>query len=359
MPTFTDERRNDKNQRVYYINKTWETQSKPYDKALPYELLIATSVNEDAPNTTAAYNCGSIWTNGAASNAAISNLQSKLQKAQLGNALGEYKTSAKMIGSRARQIHQAYRDVRRGRLGDAASTLGITMPKRSRAKSAAGVWLEYHYGWRPLLDDVYGATEVFREPRQPKLIRFSGRSSKSTKDSSRGVWTSSPFYNIRTIESNFRSQAEAVCHLRDITALQRLQLDNPLSVAWELVPFSFIADWFLPIGTYINSLSPSFTRQMVSSSVTVKCNASSSIKWTCEARRAGGCDAWVDNGSSSGEAFYMRRTPGLNISPTIDRSFLQGDSFTRAGHAIALLVSIFSTRDGEELPNTIWNRPLL
>jgi hypothetical protein len=32
-------------------------------------------------------------------------------------------------------------------------------------------------------------------------------------------------------------------------------LTNPLTVAWELVPFSFVADWFLPIGQALQDLT--------------------------------------------------------------------------------------------------------
>lgn len=31
-------------------------------------------------------------------------------------------------------------------------------------------------------------------------------------------------------------------------------LTNPLEVTWELLPFSFVADWFLPIGDYVSIL---------------------------------------------------------------------------------------------------------
>jgi hypothetical protein len=30
---------------------------------------------------------------------------------------------------------------------------------------------------------------------------------------------------------------------------------NPVNLAWELLPFSFVVDWFLPIGPYLEALS--------------------------------------------------------------------------------------------------------
>jgi len=32
-------------------------------------------------------------------------------------------------------------------------------------------------------------------------------------------------------------------------------LDNPLAIAWEVVPFSFVVDWFLPINRYLKNIS--------------------------------------------------------------------------------------------------------
>jgi hypothetical protein len=36
---------------------------------------------------------------------------------------------------------------------------------------------------------------------------------------------------------------------------RNLGLTDPLSVAWELIPYSFVVDWFVPIGTYLDNLN--------------------------------------------------------------------------------------------------------
>ncbi len=35
----------------------------------------------------------------------------------------------------------------------------------------------------------------------------------------------------------------------------RLGLTNPAAVAWELVPYSFVVDWFVNVGDYLNQFS--------------------------------------------------------------------------------------------------------
>jgi hypothetical protein len=34
-----------------------------------------------------------------------------------------------------------------------------------------------------------------------------------------------------------------------------LGLTDPLSVVWEIIPYSFVVDWFLPVGTYLENLN--------------------------------------------------------------------------------------------------------
>jgi hypothetical protein len=47
-------------------------------------------------------------------------------------------------------------------------------------------------------------------------------------------------------------------YVRDFTVpsgtLSELGFTNPLSLAWEVLPFSFVVDWSLPIGEYFNLL---------------------------------------------------------------------------------------------------------
>jgi hypothetical protein len=52
--------------------------------------------------------------------------------------------------------------------------------------------------------------------------------------------------------------------------LSSLGLTNPLNVAWELVPFSFVVDWFIPIGDFFNGLIPPQGISNVSGSLTTK-----------------------------------------------------------------------------------------
>jgi hypothetical protein len=41
-----------------------------------------------------------------------------------------------------------------------------------------------------------------------------------------------------------------------LATAQAVGLTNPALVAWELVPYSFVIDWFLPIGNWLTAIAP-------------------------------------------------------------------------------------------------------
>jgi hypothetical protein len=53
-----------------------------------------------------------------------------------------------------------------------------------------------------------------------------------------------------------------------LSTASELGLTNPLAVAWELVPFSFVVDWALPIGSFLNQIDASVGWTFVTASLT-------------------------------------------------------------------------------------------
>jgi hypothetical protein len=112
-----------------------------------------------------------------------------------------------------------------------------------------GKWLEYRYGWLPLMSSIHSvATVIMRDSRKHLLykkarsgqdiesvVRFG---SGSALDPRITVWTSGSY----RVEFGVLFDLSDSTHWSDWTSL------NPLSIAWELVPFSFVADWFLGVG---------------------------------------------------------------------------------------------------------------
>jgi len=163
--------------------------------------------------------------------------------------LGEGREALKMIATNATKIYKAYKAARKGNFATAAYEL--TGSNKTVRKSLANNWLELQYGWLPLLKDIKGGAEflshhfttpmVFRVVVQPK--------EKVTLNACTcGSPTSYGYMNSPLTE---RGRILALLKEKDIVTLSGLL--DPASVAWELLPYSFVIDWFIPIGNYLQA----------------------------------------------------------------------------------------------------------
>lgn len=115
-------------------------------------------------------------------------------------------------------------------------------------KDVSALWLEIQYGWKPLIHDVHESMVAFskiaNKPRKT-LIRVS--MVKPAPD-----LISQNYYAKWRIES---SQSRMIIwEMTEFLSQPReLGLQDPASVAWELLPWSFVADWFIPISTYLDA----------------------------------------------------------------------------------------------------------
>jgi len=114
-------------------------------------------------------------------------------------------------------------------------------------QTAANNWLEWVYGVSPLLSDVKAAAEA--------LAAYTQRPAKATSSVTLTrvvpVRSSSPVYkwtNSRAFEGT-----RIVAKQTETDLPQLVGLTDFASAAWERMPWSFVADWFLPIGSYLEA----------------------------------------------------------------------------------------------------------
>lgn len=184
--------------------------------------------------------------------------------------VGEGRATINMVTNAARTIGSAYRDLRRGNFAGALASLGIQGDARARARynrqygrdptrAAGNAWLALTYGWTPLLNDAKNAAETLAEinlSEENRVIRVTARTGKtdlirypdftfSVNPSIQGMQSS------EVKESRFGVWR---CKPTSWNNVGSLGILNPAQVAWELLPLSFVADWFLPIGRYLEGL---------------------------------------------------------------------------------------------------------
>jgi hypothetical protein len=178
-------------------------------------------------------------------------------KVNVAVALAEARKTSDLILDTANRVYKAYRAFRRGDLKGIATNLNIT-PKRLHKS-----WLEYKYGWLPLLMDVKGAAEFFAQQhivRSPEFTVSAVEQVAKTYSHVDMVPTYGGGATHPIFENYSNSRIVKVklwCRLDfpHVSELQQIGLTNPALVAWELIPFSFVFDWFVSVGDWLTGLT--------------------------------------------------------------------------------------------------------
>jgi hypothetical protein len=214
----------------------------------------------------------------------------------------------------------------------------------------ADTWLEYSYAWKPLLNDVYNQAEALAThliERSNVLRRENARRKVTQVDN---VKYSPPGNTIWTEESKrvIEYWVEYIVFFRipngSPNPLNTFGINNPLVVAWELVPFSFVADWFIPIGSFLSSLTALNGLEFASGTVSKRKkvtltnnflgNGTQMVQGSYQLSATGQVGAVT-------ETFEFTRRLLATFPSVCFPRFKDPRSFAHAASAIALLQSIF------------------
>lgn len=199
------------------------------------------------------------------------------QKINLGENLATFRQTLGMFTSRAATLKDALlyakrrndwkdflqssaRDLRRRFGRDFFRYSSYDVRKKGLLKKSAESYLEYVYGLRPLMNDVYTVWQLLKD-QSPESLLLSGKGSGQRtihkEPDSGNITGTSVFRNGGTAELRARCSlfARIDPDYKGLRALNQLGLSNPLGLAWDLVPYSFVVDWFVPIGPVLYALS--------------------------------------------------------------------------------------------------------
>ena len=205
----------------------------------------------------------------------------------------------------------------------ALSTLNLltSFSKEGRlAKKAADLFLSFYYGWRLMIGDT---EELVSSYKKAASLR-----SNRCRCTSRRSWEARGASYVATLQCYYKRYAKA-------SGLDAFILDNDLTLTpenlWDLVPFSFVVDWFTNIGNVLEDASNyyNFTQkhEVICTGRSIK--ATKNVSARCLSSRYAGTIAI---------SFYQRTYTGGPITPTFHFS----NSVNPLDHAIegtALIVS--------------------
>lgn len=199
-------------------------------------------------------------------NEAIRNFTRKCLQEQTafnsGPFLGELRESLRMIKSPAQALRRGVDEYVR----EARRRVKRTSRPAIARRVLSGTWLEYQFGWKPLISDITdGAVALagLAQTRPPfKMVRAKGSSvdpiSTSYDDCGVGALVI-PRTTIGLKESTvvYRGVVKLNCTPGISMSAQNLgfRWDQFVPTVWELIPYSFLVDYFTNVGDILQSWS--------------------------------------------------------------------------------------------------------
>lgn len=189
------------------------------------------------------------------------------QGVNLANVLGEYKRASNLFVDLVKEFYRMtqavlHKDPRILAYGYyyLSGKKRPNMTKRT-LKNLSRYWLAYMYGVKPLMKDMHDAMEQIRSKVSRPMLE---RVDTYAKDEYRKVHTplSSVDFTPCRVEDYAMYKVRALGYFKlrnDLlqSSLGAYGFTNPLGVAWELTPYSFVVDWWVNVGEVIQTLDNS------------------------------------------------------------------------------------------------------
>lgn len=379
---------------AYHRSITTYRQSPPYSLRLAYEAKVSFNTIVSNHWGMGSENCGAYSFDVTASPMfaqahakAYSRFKQQLfEKADLGISLAERKQSVDMIAQRATGILNAARHLKAFRFTQAIQSLGIDIvskketPRlfravvrrpggsivtrtrggktsikrrfkptfereitlRKSAKSFGSNFLELHFGWSPLVQDIGNAVEVLHSPVFKGLGKVAkGRGSASQQKPSAPT-TMSDFSLVTQYYWDTKVQliADVIVTDPNLLNLSRMGFVNPAALLWEVVPFSFLVDWFVNVGDVLNSYTD-FVGMNLSNSCTTTYSVIKGDRYYKGWNKAG--TAKVIGQINTRTYISVKRSTGIS-GPTLQIKPFNGLSLDRGLTAVSLLTQFLRNK---------------
>jgi len=228
-----------------------------------------------------------------AENEALTKALNKIgnQKANLGEALGTLSQTVRLFTKPVLAATRLAEAIEQKRFQKYAFRSFRDLIRDGVPTRIAEKYLEYIYGFAPLMSDAFGLYEFSKQVSEATLL-LSGHGSASRTQSRSDVTL--PASRAEVYRRNHKGSARIKTHLwaqldpeyGGLRAWNQLGLANPVNTAWELTPWSFVVDWFIPIGPVLSALSAPAGLIFVDGTTSVRSSETYDIEY------------WVKNGSA-------------------------------------------------------------
>lgn len=277
-------------------------------------------------------------------------------RASLGQTMAEGRESIDMIARRALQVAQAFKSIKSGNL-EAINRLARNAKRaqtkarqrndsmaedmfRDAVKSGSKNLLEYQWGWVPLVTDIHDAMKVMTEPMKQDVVtgraegphhRYYVRDYAASNQY--GVYVDICIVNyFLRVEQGARISIDNP----NLWLANQLGLVNPIQSGLEVIPFSFVADWFINLSQVAGALTD-FAGLSVSHGYTTKHLIINSVEFDRKNTE------WIPREPirhSEHNGYWLQRTPGV-LLPQLGFRLNKPWGVNRCLNAMALATTLF------------------
>jgi len=138
-------------------------------------------------------------------------------------------------------------------ISDVASSFA-RVTRTAPEKRLANHWLEYTFGWTPFVQDIYGSAELLASHALGELYHERAFASAKGRKSRLVYQDIYGQFKLMNEEIKVRKVVNYRLDSYARAALSSTGMNNPALLAWELLPYSFVVDWFLPVSNYLKKL---------------------------------------------------------------------------------------------------------
>lgn len=177
----------------------------------------------------------------------------------LAQDFAEYRQTCGMFADMASNLAGAFRNLRKN-VGYGTFVRWLKDPRTRVQKSIANQWLQYQYGMKPLMSDLHELVTgslaslgpdryALRTVNVRKVYTYEWQDTLGYPDVPRMQTVQTEFHSYR-----MRSRARFRVRPGDLSWLSSYGFTNPAELAWELIPYSFVADWLFNVGDLLSGL---------------------------------------------------------------------------------------------------------
>jgi hypothetical protein len=187
-------------------------------------------------------------------------LKVKAQTVSLGVMLAEYRQTAMMFQQISGMLLDGFRAIKKGNFSNLPKWVKKGLRIRRPAdlnrllNAPADTWMMYRYGITPLLNDIANlCSHVKGMETLPIYKTFRVRHSLYDHLVESRVYKSVPDRVVTKRKTVVRDVCTVQYDVGALKSISRTGLLNPVQLAWEVIPCSFVVDWFINVGDFLAS----------------------------------------------------------------------------------------------------------